>query len=98
MLQAENSTQYTCPSFPTISEIWLAVVPEAAPRYNILWLCFIGTIVNPLRIAAASLLRKGFQRRYSIESDRIRRSPYTRFPGERFLVAKRCASSSKVIQ
>ena len=32
----ENSTAYTFPFGPTISETWETVVPEAAPKYNTL--------------------------------------------------------------
>jgi len=33
---AENSTAYTIPSGPTMSETWETVVPEAPPKYNTL--------------------------------------------------------------
>ena len=51
-----------------ISEIWLAVVPLAAPKYNIFDFCVIGKILQPFSIKAASLLREGFQMRYSVLS------------------------------
>src|SRR3989304_183519 len=60
-----NSTQYTCPFSPTMSETWLGVVPEAAPKYRTRCSGFIGMVCTPLRMTAAILLLNASQTRYS---------------------------------
>ena len=51
---------------PTISAMWETVVPDAAPKYSTLEPGFIWILSTPPKMAAASLLLKGFHTRYSV--------------------------------
>jgi hypothetical protein len=64
-LRCENSTAYTAPFGPTMSETCETDVPDAAPKYSTLQPGLICILSTPANMAAANLLRKGFQTRYS---------------------------------
>src|SRR5919199_3522971 len=82
-----GSTANTIPDGPTISDMWLTVVPVEAPRYSTLLWFFIGIFFIPFFRAAASLLLKGSQILYSSPSYFTSFSPYTLSPFARFRVA-----------
>ena len=46
--------------------MWETVVPDAAPKYSTLEPGFIWVLSTPPKMAAASLLLKGFHTRYSV--------------------------------
>ena len=71
------STAKTIPLGPTMSEIWLTVVPVDAPRYNILLLFSKGKLFKSFIIDAASLLLNGSHNLYSIPFFIINFSLYT---------------------
>lgn len=50
---------------PTMSDTWLTVVPEAAPRYMTLLPGLMWISATPPKMAAASLDLKGFHDLYS---------------------------------
>jgi len=60
------STAKTIPFGPTISEIWLTVVPVDAPKYRTLVLFSKGKSSKSFIMDAANLLRNGSHNRYSI--------------------------------
>merc|ERR1719329_1397419 len=86
-----NSTAYTQPIGPTISDTCDTVVPAEAPIYSTFAPGYIQILSTPPKIAAASFDLKGFQTRYSTfvglpsapagPSIEIRFSPYTSLPG-----------------
>jgi len=51
-----------------MSDTWLTVVPEAAPRYKTLEPGLMYMFPTPPMMAAANFDRNGFQARYSILS------------------------------
>ena len=81
------STEKTIPFGPTISEIWLTVVPVDAPKYNTLDLFTKGKYSSSFIIDAANLLLNGSHNLYSIPFLIINFSLYTWFPGTKFSVA-----------
>ena len=71
------STAKTNPLGPTISEIWLTVVPVDAPKYKTLVLFLKGKFSNLFIIDAASLLLNGSHNLYSTPFLIINFSLYT---------------------
>ena len=61
----DPSTKTRSLTGPTMSDTWLTVVPEAAPRYSTLLPGLIWMASTPPKMAAANLDRNGFQARYS---------------------------------
>ncbi|CAL4242805.1 unnamed protein product, partial [Meganyctiphanes norvegica] len=88
----ENSTAYTTPSCPTISDTCDTVVPLAAPKYRTLHPGGMWIFATPPTTEAANLERNGFHTLYSIfspsSSTEILFSPYTLSPGTIFFVTK----------
>jgi hypothetical protein len=64
--RSANSTAYTVPSGPIISETCETEVPEAAPKYKTFEPGLIQISSIPPATAAASFDENGFQTRYSI--------------------------------
>jgi len=58
-----------------MSETWLGVVPEAAPKYKTFVPNSMGTFWRPLIIAPANLLLNASQTLYSSPLNFMRRSP-----------------------
>ena len=59
-LLCENSTAYTAPSLPTMSETWDTLVPDAAPRYNTFAPGLMWMLSTPASTEAASFdLQRG---------------------------------------